>query len=64
MISKYIERTAAKLLRSLHGCGGSVPLHWIQFSQTIIQYLFDKKLVQSKNTGYSFLLSLVERVKV
>jgi hypothetical protein len=42
---KYIERTAAKLLRSLHGCNGSVPLHWIEFLQTFIQYLLDGKLV-------------------
>lgn len=55
------EFTAANLLYSLRVCGGSAPLHRISFPQTSIQYLLDKQLVQIKNTGCGFLLSVVER---
>ncbi|MBD6620816.1 hypothetical protein FNW02_34960 [Komarekiella sp. 'clone 1'] len=61
VVDNYIERTSARLLRSLRRSGGSAPLHRIQFSQTIIQYLLDRKLVQVQNTGYGFLLSVKER---
>jgi hypothetical protein len=61
VVDNYVERTAARLLRSLRRCGGSLLLHRIQFSKTIIQYLLDKKLVQVKNTGCGFLLSVVEQ---
>ncbi|MBU7587360.1 MAG: hypothetical protein KAF91_31775 [Nostoc sp. TH1S01] len=57
----YVERTAARLLRSLKGSGGAIPLHQIQFSNTIIQYLLDKKKAQIKNTGHGFLLAVVEK---
>jgi hypothetical protein len=60
-VDNYVERTGARLLRVLRGCGGSIPLHHIQFSNSIIQYLLDKKLVQVKNTGCGFVLSVVER---
>ncbi|MCC5639769.1 hypothetical protein LC593_28865 [Nostoc sp. CHAB 5844] len=61
VVDCYVERTAARLLRSLRKSGGSIPLHRIQFSQTIIQYLLDKKLAQIKNTGHGFLLAVVEK---
>jgi hypothetical protein len=61
VVDHYVERTGARLLRLLRDCGGSIPLHRIQFSKTIIQYLLDKKMVQIKNTGCGFLLSVVER---
>ncbi|MBD2459406.1 hypothetical protein H6G80_35965 [Nostoc sp. FACHB-87] len=61
VVDYYVERTAARLLRSLKGSGGAIPLHRIQFSQTIIQYLLDKKLVQIKNTGHGFLLAVVDK---
>lgn len=59
-VDNYVERTAARLLRSLRRCGGSAPLHRIQFSQTIIQYLLDKRQVQVLNTGCGFLLEIAE----
>ncbi|WP_225226183.1 hypothetical protein [Komarekiella delphini-convector] len=45
---------------SLLRCGGYAPLHRVQFSSAIIQYLLDQKLVQVQNTGHGFLLSVVE----
>lgn len=60
-IDNYIKRTFYRLMHSLLRCGGYAPLHHIQFSSTIIQYLLDQKLVQVKNTGHGFLLSVVER---
>jgi hypothetical protein len=60
VVDNYVERTAARLLRLVRS-SGSIPLHRIQFSQTIIQYLLDKRLVQIKNTGHGFLLSIIER---
>lgn len=59
-VDNYVERTSARLLYSLRRSGGSAPLHRIQFSETIIQYLLDKKLVQVQNTGYGFLLKITE----
>ncbi|WP_193197957.1 hypothetical protein [Nostoc sp. MG11] len=61
VVDNYVERTSARLLRSRRRSGGSIPLHRIQFSQTIVQYLLDKKLVQVQNTGYGFLLAVMER---
>ncbi|MBD2492314.1 hypothetical protein [Aulosira sp. FACHB-615] len=61
VVDYYVERTAARLLRSLKGSGGAIPLHQIQFSNTIIQYLLDKKQAQIKNTGHGFLLAVVEK---
>ncbi|RCJ38653.1 hypothetical protein A6770_39715 [Nostoc minutum NIES-26] len=58
VIDCYVERTAARLLRSLRKSGGSIPLHRIQFSQTIIQHLLDKKQAQIKNTGQGFLVRI------
>ncbi|MBD6621207.1 hypothetical protein FNW02_37310 [Komarekiella sp. 'clone 1'] len=60
-VNNYVERTSARLLRSLRRSGGSIPLHRIQFSGTIVQYLLDKKQVQVKNTGHGFLLAVIER---
>ncbi|MBE9037206.1 hypothetical protein [aff. Roholtiella sp. LEGE 12411] len=61
-VDSYVERTAARLLRFLRCCGGSSPLHNIQFSPTIIQYLLDKKLLQIQNTGHGFLLQINEHL--
>ncbi|MBD2472002.1 hypothetical protein [Nostoc sp. FACHB-145] len=61
VVDYYVERTAARLLRSLKGSGGTIPLHRIQFSNTIIQHLLDKKQAQIKNTGHGFLLAVVEK---
>jgi hypothetical protein len=55
------ELTAANLLHSLRCRGGSVPLHRIRFSRTVIQSLVDRGLVKVQNTGCGFLLSVVER---
>jgi hypothetical protein len=60
LISNYVERTSYRLMHLLLRCGGYAPLHHIQFSSTIIQYLLDQKLVQVQNTGHGFLLSVVE----
>ncbi len=60
-VDNYTERTSYRLLHSLLLCGGSTPLHRIQFSQKVIQYSLDQKLVQVQNTGHGFLLSVIER---
>jgi hypothetical protein len=59
-IDNYVERTSARLLHFLIRSGGSIPLHRIQSSETIIQYLLDKKRVQVQNTGCGFLLEIAE----
>ncbi|MEA5504335.1 hypothetical protein VB735_14675 [Halotia wernerae UHCC 0503] len=59
-VDNYVERTSYRLMHSLLRCGGYAPLYRVQFSQTIIQYLLDQKLVQVQNTGHGFLLSVVE----
>jgi hypothetical protein len=53
---------ANNLLRSLQLCGGCVPLHRLQFqfSDSVIQTLLDKELVQVQNTGRGFLLEIAE----
>ncbi|WP_193199660.1 hypothetical protein [Nostoc sp. MG11] len=59
-VDNYVERASAKLLRSLHRSGGKAPLHRIGFTNSIIQYLLDKQLVQVQNTGRGFLLKIAE----
>ncbi|MBD2509485.1 hypothetical protein H6G91_19670 [Nostoc muscorum FACHB-395] len=56
------ERRANHLLRSIRLCGGCVPLHRLQFqfSDSVIQTLLDKELVQVQNTGRDFLLEIAE----
>jgi hypothetical protein len=50
------------MLRSIRLCGGCVPLHRLQFefSNSVIQTLLDKELVQVQNTGRGFLLEIAE----
>lgn len=62
IVDSYVERTAARLLRLLRR-SGSIPLHRIQYSNTIIQYLLDRKLAQIDNTGCGFSLSVIEGKK-
>jgi hypothetical protein len=56
------ERRANHLLRVLQFCGGCVPLHRLQFqfSDSVIQTLLDKELVQVQNTGRGFLLEIAK----
>ncbi|QLE45734.1 hypothetical protein FD723_36380 (plasmid) [Nostoc sp. C052] len=56
------DRRANHLLRVLQFCGGCVPLHRLQFqfSDSVIQTLLDKELVQVQNTGRGFLLEIAE----
>ncbi|MBD2732285.1 hypothetical protein H6G96_40170 [Nostoc sp. FACHB-892] len=56
------DRRANHLLRLLQLCGGCVPLHrlQLQFSDSVIQTLLDKELVQVQNTGRGFLLEIAE----
>ncbi|WP_375467248.1 hypothetical protein [uncultured Nostoc sp.] len=56
------ERRANHLLRSIRLCGGCVPLHrlQLQFSDSVIQTLLDKELVQVQNTGRGFLLEIAK----
>ena len=56
------DRRAKHLLRMLQFCGGCVPLHRLQFqfSDSVIQTLLDKELVQVQNTGRGFLLEIAE----
>jgi hypothetical protein len=53
---------AKHLLRVLQLCGGCVPLHRLQFefSNSVIQTLLDRELVQVQNTGRGFLLEIAE----
>ncbi|MBG1258251.1 hypothetical protein [Nostoc commune] len=55
-------RRANHLLRVLQFCGGCVPLHRLQFqfSDSVIQTLLDKELVQVQNTGRGFWLEIAE----
>ncbi|MBW4458452.1 MAG: hypothetical protein KME55_41000 [Nostoc indistinguendum CM1-VF10] len=54
------DRRANHLLRLLQLCGDCVPLHRLQFqfSDSVIQTLLDKELVQVQNTGCGFLLEI------
>ncbi|MBD2563987.1 MULTISPECIES: hypothetical protein [Nostoc] len=56
------ERRANHLLRSIRFSGGCVPLHRLQFqvSNSVIQTLLDKELVQVQNTGRGFLLEIAK----
>ncbi|MHC5736259.1 hypothetical protein [Nostoc sp.] len=56
------ERRANHLLRSIRLCGGCVPLHRLQFqfSDSVIQTLLDRELVQVQNTGRGFLLEIAK----
>jgi hypothetical protein len=53
---------AKHLLHVLQLCGGCVPLHRLQFefSNSVIQTLLDRELVQVQNTGRGFLLLVTE----
>jgi hypothetical protein len=56
------DRRANHLLRLLQLYGGCVPLHSLecQVSNSVIQTLLDKELVQVQNTGRGFLLEIAE----
>ncbi|MBD2565720.1 MULTISPECIES: hypothetical protein [Nostoc] len=56
------DHRANHLLRVLQFCGGCVPLHRLQFqfSDSVIQTLLDKELVQVQNTGRGFLLEIAK----
>ncbi|WP_409878266.1 hypothetical protein [Nostoc sp. EfeVER01] len=51
MVDSSFDRRANHLLRSIQLCGGCVPLHRLQFqfSDSVIQTLLDKELVQVQN---------------
>lgn len=61
-VDNDFERRANHLLHSIRLCGGCVPLHRLQFqfSDSVIQTLLDKELVQVQNTGRGFLLEIAE----
>jgi hypothetical protein len=61
-VDNSFDRRANHLLRVLQFCGGCVPLHRLQFqfSDSVIQTLLDKELVQVQNTGRGFLLEIAE----
>ena len=61
-IDNTFDCRANHLLRSIRLCGGCVPLHRLQFqfSDSVIQTLLDKELVQVQNTGRGFLLEIAE----
>ncbi|QFS52322.1 hypothetical protein [Nostoc sphaeroides] len=61
-VDHSFDSRANHLLRSLQLCGGCVPLHRLQFqfSDSVIQTLLDKEMVQVQNTGYGFLLEIAE----
>jgi hypothetical protein len=61
-VNNSFDRRANHLLRSIRLCGGCVPLHRLQFqfSDSVIQTLLDKELVQVQNTGCGFLLEIVK----
>lgn len=56
------DRRANHLLRSIRLGGGCVPLHSLQcqVSNSVIQTLLDKELVQVRNTGRGFLLEIAK----
>jgi hypothetical protein len=61
-VDSNFDRRANHLLRVLQFCGGCVPLHRLQFqfSDSVIQALLDRELVQVQNTGRGFLLEISE----
>ncbi|MEH1821981.1 MAG: hypothetical protein V7L31_23365 [Nostoc sp.] len=56
------DHRANHLLRSIRLCGGCAPLHRLQFqfSDSVIQTLLDRELVQVQNTERGFLLEIAE----
>ena len=56
------DHRANHLLRSIRLCGGCVPLHSLQcqVSNSVIQTLLDRELVQVQNTRRGFLLEIAE----
>ncbi|MHC5853855.1 hypothetical protein [Nostoc sp.] len=60
--TENFDRRANHLLRSIQLCGGCVQLHRLQFqfSDSVIQTLLDKELVQVQNTGHGFLLEIAK----
>ncbi|MCC5667209.1 hypothetical protein LC653_25810 [Nostoc sp. CHAB 5784] len=56
------DRRANHLLRLLQLCGGCIPLYSLQcqVSNSVIQTLLDKELVQVQNTGRGFLLEIAK----
>ncbi len=61
-VDPSFERRANHLLRSIRLCGGCVPLHRLQFqfSDSVIQTLLDKELVQVQNTERGFSLEIAK----
>ncbi|MGJ5634338.1 hypothetical protein [Nostoc sp. CALU 1950] len=61
-VNNSFDRRANHLLRLLQLCGGCVPLHRLQFqfSDSVIQTLLDRELVQVQNTRSGFLLEIAE----
>ncbi|MBE8992187.1 hypothetical protein [Nostoc sp. LEGE 12450] len=61
-VDPSFDRRANHLLHSIRLCGGCMPLHRLQFqfSDSVIQTLLDKELVQVQNTGRGFLLEIAE----
>lgn len=61
-VNNNFDRRGNHLLRSIRLCGGCVPLHRLQFqfSDSVIQTLLDKELVQVQNTGGGFWLEISE----
>ena len=61
-VNNSFDRRANHLLRSIKLCCGCVPLHRLQFqfSDSVIQTLLDKELVQVQNTGRGFLLEIAK----
>ncbi|MBN3945727.1 MAG: hypothetical protein HWQ38_04275 [Nostoc sp. NMS7] len=61
-VDHSFDSRANHLLRVLQFCGGCVPLHRLQFqfSDSVIQTLLDREIVQVQNTGRGFLLEIAE----
>ncbi|MEH1899354.1 MAG: hypothetical protein V7K94_29455 [Nostoc sp.] len=61
-VDPSFDRRANHLLRVLQFCGGCVPLHRLQFqfSDSVIQTLLDREIVQVQNTGRGFLLEIAK----
>lgn len=61
-VDNDFDRRANHLLCVLQFCGDCVPLHRLQFqfSDSVIQTLLDRELVQVQNTGRGFLLEIAE----
>ncbi|MHC5763224.1 hypothetical protein [Nostoc sp.] len=61
-VNNSFDSRANHLLRSIRLCGGCVPLHRLQFqfSDSVIQTLLDRELMQIQNTGRGFLLEIAK----